>query len=141
MKSIEFIAFKLDELYSNFNGIKLRYEYKANSQSHLIEVLPLDLYEGSLDYMTLEAKIEQEFETAFPEETIVFVSEGSLSQISKPFLAYGHDIIDIHLEKFTYQISVEEPYGVRSKAEELSTYFSENLIENVQSSYNYALAA
>ena len=81
MKSKKFIKEKLELLFAQFNDIKIRYEYTANTYSHLIEVTPLDFFEENERYMTLEAKLEEEFESLFPRENIVFISEGSLSEI------------------------------------------------------------
>ena len=125
MKSKEFIEAKLNELYSKFNSIKIRYEYRANTYSHLVEIIPLSFFEASEEYMTIEANIEDGFESIFPSENIVFISEGSLSEINNPEFTLGYEVIKFDNEALNIDFIVEG--------------FSE--IVDCQYSYNYALAA
>src|SRR5690554_3701081 len=125
MKSIEFLETKLNELYAKFSDVKIRYEYRANTYSHLIEIIPLSFFEGNEEYISLEAKIEDEFEASFPNENIVFVSEGSLSEINNPEFTLGYEVIKFDNEALNIDFIVEG--------------FSE--IVDCQYSYNYALAA
>lgn len=125
MKSIEFLETKLNELYAKFSDVKIRYEYRANTYSHLIEIIPLSFFEGNEEYISLEAKIEDEFEASFPNENIVFISEGSLSEINNPEFTLGYEVIKFDNEAFNIDFIVEG--------------FSE--IVDCQYSYNYALAA
>ena len=125
MKSKEFIVAKLNELYSKFNNIKIRYEYRANTYSHLVEIIPLSFFEASEEYMTIEATIEDEFESIFPSENIVFISEGSLSEINNPEFTLGYEVIKFDNEALSIDFIVEG--------------FSE--IVDCQYSNSYALAA
>jgi len=125
MKSIEFLETKLNELYAKFSDVKIRYEYRANTYSHLIEIIPLSFFEGNEEYISLEAKIEDEFEASFPNENIVFISEGSLSEINNPEFTLGYEVIKFDNEALNIDFIVEG--------------FSE--IVDCQYSYNYALAA
>lgn len=125
MKSIEFLETKLNELYAKFSDVKIRYEYRANTYSHLIEIIPLSFFEGNEEYISLEAKIEDEFEASFPNENIVFISEGSLSEINNPEFTLGYEVIKFDNEALNIDFIVEG--------------FSE--IVDYQYSYNYALAA
>ena len=68
MKSKKFIKEKLEQLFAQFNDIKIKYEYRANTCSHIIEVTPLEFFEKDERYVTLEAELEEEFETLFPNE-------------------------------------------------------------------------
>jgi len=89
MKSIEFLEGKLHELYSKFEDVQIRYEYRSNTQSHLVEVLPSSFFETNKTYMKDEAFLEDEFETLYPMENIIFISEGSLTEIKKADLELG----------------------------------------------------
>ena len=95
MKSIEFLETKLNELYAKFSDVKIRYEYRANTYSHLIEIIPLSFFEGNEEYISLEAKIEDEFEASFPNENIVFISKGSLSEINNPEFTLGYELLNL----------------------------------------------
>ncbi|MBN2164638.1 MAG: hypothetical protein JW717_00005 [Marinilabiliaceae bacterium] len=125
MKSIEFLETKLNELYAKFSDVKIRYEYRANTYSHLVEIIPLSFFEASEEYMTIEANIEDEFESIFPSENIVFISEGSLSEINNPEFILGYEVIKFDNEALNIDFIVEG--------------FSE--IVDYQYSNNYALAA
>ncbi|OIP05777.1 MAG: hypothetical protein AUJ97_00150 [Bacteroidetes bacterium CG2_30_32_10] len=125
MKSKEFIEAKLNELYNKFSDIKIRYEYRANTFSHLIEIIPIGFFEGNEDYIILEAEIEDEFEASFPDENIVFISEGSLSEIVNPDFKLGYNSIKFDNEVFNFDFIIEG--------------FSENV--DFQYSNTYALAA
>lgn len=125
MKSIEFLETKLNELYAKFSDVKIRYEYRANTFSHLVEIMPLSFFEGNEEYINLETKIEDEFEASFPNENIVFISEGSLSEINNPDLKLGYDVFKFDNEVSNIDFIVEG--------------FSETV--DYQCSNNYALAA
>lgn len=91
MKSKEFLITRLNELYAKFGDIKVQYEFRANTNSHLIEVIPLSFFENNEEYMNHEMEIEEEFESLFPDQNIVFISEGSLSEIHNPEVKLGYD--------------------------------------------------
>ncbi len=91
MKSKEFLIKKLKELASKFEDIKIRYEYHQSTYSHLIEVIPLSIFENDKAYMLAEEKLENDFENLFPDEDIVFISEDSLTEIKNPELLLGYE--------------------------------------------------
>lgn len=93
MKSKEFLIGKLTEMSSRFEDVKIRYEYRKNTYSHIIEVIPLAIFKSNKDYMMAEANLEDEFETLFPKEDIVFISEDSLTEIESPDLLLGYESI------------------------------------------------
>ncbi len=93
MQSSEFLTEKLQQIAEKFTGIKIRYEFRYNSQSHIVEILPLDLFEGDELFMEEEAKLETEFEKLYPSEDIVFISENSLTEIKNPEFELGNEFI------------------------------------------------
>jgi hypothetical protein len=93
MKANEYIEKKLKELSSEFTEVKIRYEYRATTQSHIIEVIPLSFIKNNEAYLLKEATIEEEFEKLFPMEDIIFISEDSLTEIRKAELELGYDKI------------------------------------------------
>lgn len=98
MKSKEFITSQLKKLYAMFNEIKIRYEYRTSTNSHVIEIIPLVFFENNEEYMNMEVQIEDKFETLFPKENIVFISEGSLTEILKPDFKLGYNEIEFNNE-------------------------------------------
>lgn len=93
MKAKVFLEKKLEELFSKFEEIKIRYEYMANTRSHIVEIMPFSLFEENKDYLVEETNIEDEFELLFPTENIVFISEGSLTEIKNADIELGYDKI------------------------------------------------
>ncbi len=125
MKANDFIEEKLRLLASKFKEIHIRYEHRVITRSHLIEIIPLSFYEENESYFEEEANIEDEFEKLFPEENIVFISEGSLTEIKNADLELGY-------KKFSFDYnSLIIKFEVEGYSEE---------VEN-QSFENYALAA
>ena len=125
MKSIKFIEEKLKELFVQFSDIKIQYEYRANTYSHIIKVTPLSFFEENESYMTLETELEDEFETLFPNENIVFISEESLSEIKRPHFQLGFEPITFDNEVSNIDFIIDG--------------FSD--VVDFQFSNNYALAA
>lgn len=125
MTSIEFVKSKLNDLFNKFNFIKIRYEYRLNTFTHLIEVLPLSFFEKNEEYMLLESEIENDFESFFPKENILFISENSLSEIKNPNIKLGYNKIEFENEISNLNFIIE---GFNTNVE----------IQNIN---NYALAA
>lgn len=107
MKAKDFIEKKLRQLALTYIGIQIRYEYRVNSKSHIIEIIPLSFFEGNENYFIEEGLIEDEFEKMFPEENIVFISEGSLTEIKDADLKLGYNelIINWHPITSNYEVS------------------------------------
>ncbi|TKG95207.1 hypothetical protein EYV94_10880 [Puteibacter caeruleilacunae] len=107
MNSRKFIETKLNELYSRFTEVKIRYEFRTNTNSHIIEIIPLSFFEENREYMSVEAEIEEEFETSFPNENILFVSEDSLTEVVSPMFELGYESIIFDNEEFSLEFDVE----------------------------------
>jgi len=54
------------------------------NETHIIEVLPLTVYENNNSYKEAEGDLTFEFDKIFFPEDIMFVSENSLTRITKP---------------------------------------------------------
>lgn len=91
MNSQEFIIDKLRNLSYKYSDLKIRYEFRANTLSHIIEILPVTFFETKLEFIVDEVELEKEFEQAYPIENIVFVSENSLTEIRRVDLELGYD--------------------------------------------------
>lgn len=91
MNSQEFIIDKLRNLSYKYSDLKIRYEFRANTLSHIIEILPVTFFETKLEFIVDEVELEKEFEQAYPLENIVFVSENSLTEIRRVDLELGYD--------------------------------------------------
>jgi hypothetical protein len=84
MKSKEYIKNKLQELKDTFFNISFRYQFEENTQTHIVEVLPLEYYDKNLNYIKAEARLIIDFEKTFDSESILFVSEDSLTKVVNP---------------------------------------------------------
>jgi|SRR5690554_785721 len=111
MKSKQYLFEKLQELSLNFKDIKIRYEYRLNTSSHIVEVIPLAVFQNDEEYMIAEANLEDEFESLFPQEDIVFVSEDSLTEIQRPDLLLGYESVTFENASSSVELIVEG-YGL-----------------------------
>ncbi|MGM0532517.1 MAG: hypothetical protein ACQER7_14315 [Bacteroidota bacterium] len=111
MKAIEFLTIKLEQLALKFEEIQIRYEYRENTQSHLVEVIPSAFFSNDEDYLREEAILEEKFENQFPNENIVFISEGSLTEIKEPNFIFGYNKLTYHWTQPTIEFYVTEGYN------------------------------
>lgn len=84
MNATEYIQDRLRRLADEFLGISLKYEYKADSSIHFVEVLPAELYHHDRDYAIAEDKIIMDFIKNFPDENICFITDDSYVKIENP---------------------------------------------------------
>lgn len=91
MNRKKFIIEKLTTLSETNKDIKIRYEYLSGESLHIIEVLPLNIFEDNIDYVIQEVKIQDEFEALFGyTEEILFVSDSSLNSVKNPEFIIGY---------------------------------------------------
>lgn len=93
MNAKDFLELKLRNLLSKFEEIKVRYEYRSNTRSHLVEVVPLNFFEENKEFFIEETKIEDEFEKLFPSENVIFISDNSLTEIKEVQFKLGYNNI------------------------------------------------
>lgn len=127
MNAKEFLKKKLGELYSKIENIKIQYEYQIGATMHVVEILPLDLFESN-SYIDEEIALDEEFEQSYPNEEVLFISSDSLTQIKKAEYQWGYNLNDTKL--------------FESELEELSFNLNETIgLAYTPEHYNYALAA
>lgn len=83
MKSKEYLKNRLNEISNVFPELTFRYQFNENTETHIVEVKPLDTYQTNDEYIKCEANLMFDFEDEFFPETILFVSEDSLTQITE----------------------------------------------------------
>lgn len=81
MNPSEFINKKIKYLKFKFKDIEIKYQYKITTNTHIIKILPLSLYENNIEYIMEEEDIENEFTELYPFEELLFISDDSLIQI------------------------------------------------------------
>ena len=87
MTSIDFIINELKSLHNKFTSSNIRYEFSNSSNTHLIEVTPLEFY-NSDSYMECELDLEDNFFRNYPSEDLIFISDQSLSKITNPIFEF-----------------------------------------------------
>ena len=89
MKAKEFITEELKKLHSKFSSSNIRYEYNVYTNTHIIEITPIEFYKNET-YMASELELEDLFSSEYPKENIIFISTDSLNKVSNPIF----EIID-----------------------------------------------
>ena len=108
MESINFLKDKLSEVYRSLPYLQIRYEYKLNINTHVIEVKPNYCYEKDSNYIDAQLELEDSFEELFVDEEIVFITENELIQVEDPILELGvlDRIIEEIEEELNFQVVV-----------------------------------
>jgi phosphorylcholine metabolism protein LicD len=87
MNSTSYLNNELIRIFDKFQDAIIKYEFKASRNTHLIEVKPLDVYDSE-SFITQEIELMDNFLAKFPKETILFVSEESMSKVTNPLFIY-----------------------------------------------------
>ena len=85
-ESIAFLKSKLKNLFLELENVEISYEYRISSDTHIVEVKPNSIYRTCTKYIEREMALEASFYENFPSESILFISEESLTQIKSPDL-------------------------------------------------------
>ncbi len=131
MDSKNFIISNLKELYKSHSYLEIKYEFRDNITTHIIEVKPVHCYDKDKEYILKQIDLEEEFEQLFPYEEILFMTENILIQIENPILELGTSLIE--------QIS-EEIIGTNSDIEltfDFVEFFSALSSVNINVAPNY----
>lgn len=84
MESKQYIENKLTEIVDLFPELTFRYQYNQRNQTHIVETKPLEAYKNNGAYIKAESDLMFEFENRFLTETILFVSDESLTHVTAP---------------------------------------------------------
>lgn len=99
MESKRFLENKLRELQDRFKKLSIKYQYNPYSEVHIVEILPLVEYKTNEEYIQFESDLSFEFDNSFFPESIMFVSEESLTRVDSPELTFEpSSIIEIKEE-------------------------------------------
>ena len=108
MKAQDFLKNKLELIAQKYNQIKIRCEYRPNTHTYLIEIIPAGLFETNEAYILDEMKLENEFEALFPQDEILFISEGSLNEIRiADFEISNAEMITLVAEEDSFMVEIE----------------------------------
>ena len=124
MSNISLVKSFYDKVSKLFNYAVLRLEVKEYSNTYIVDVAPLDVYNDKL-YIELEKCFRKEFEELNTDASILFVSEKSLVRADNPIISF---LPTIDVEK---EIKLEYSFNCNSINN-----------ENYSNSYmGYAIAA
>jgi len=89
MGSTDFLVKELKKIYSSLSYLEIRYEFRNNIKTHLIEVKPIHCFEKDRNYIFSQIDLEGRFEQLFPLEEILFMTDNVLIKIENPILELG----------------------------------------------------
>lgn len=114
MKSKEYLKIKLNEISNIFPELSFRYQFNENTKTHIIEVKPLEASQTNDDYIKYESNLMFDFENMFLSETILFVSEDSLTQITNPEFVFDKKTFKSvsWLSNYIFDMDVQESFSV-----------------------------
>lgn len=110
----DFLIENLNRISVLFPEINIRYEYRSNTNSHIIEVIPLSVFKNNDNYIMAEINLEESFEEQFPNEDLVFISEDSLTTINNAEFAFGNNLMSFDVSLMESNIitgSFDETYN------------------------------
>lgn len=101
MTSHEYIISKLEDFVKNFQQTRARYELSSDGVTHVVEIVPNEVYHMDEKYLEWEDSFFNEFVCLFPYENICFITDDSALSIVKPIFTIeglGFAPISIHVE-------------------------------------------
>ncbi|HTO15691.1 MAG TPA: hypothetical protein VLZ83_07960 [Edaphocola sp.] len=112
MNSKIYLKNRLTELYNKFANLSIKYQYDSYTEKHIVEVLPFSEYDTNEDYLNFESELSFEFDNMFFPESVMFISEESLTKITNPEFILEKQIFSIenHNIKHTFRIEKEDKY-------------------------------
>lgn len=102
MNSQEFIINKLNNFITLFPKLIFKYKYDKIKLIHIIEVSPLEEFNNNDDYLIAEANLVYAFDNKFIPETILFISEESLTKIEKPDVIFSFKSYGLFLDNLNH---------------------------------------
>lgn len=135
MKSKNYIINKIDVLVHKFSNLSCKYGFDNFSNSHYIEILPSSEYYSNNEYAFFEVSLINDFINEYPDETITFLTEGDLYEITEPiYIRAGLSFLinksiseissEIKYEQIDYEMLVdfiENPINIESNIDDIVT--------------------
>lgn len=90
MNSREFVIKEIYVLIKRIPIIKVRYEFDPKVLTHIIEIVPKEVYHFDEEYISWENNVYERFDHLFPNESICFVSDDSLVGVEKPIVVFNY---------------------------------------------------
>lgn len=87
-----FLISNLKKIFLKLENVEISYEFRDCSQTHIIEVKPNSIYKTCEKYINEEIQLEDSFYENFPSETMLFITEDSLTKIKSPDLVLKYKL-------------------------------------------------
>ena len=84
MGAKKFLKEELNKLFSLIEGITIRYEYSEILKTHIVEILPVEIFKENKEYIDWEIEVDDRFSEYFDGEELMFISDDSLTKIETP---------------------------------------------------------
>ncbi|MCH8533978.1 MAG: hypothetical protein LAT51_02820 [Flavobacteriaceae bacterium] len=85
-----FLIPRLKKLFLSLENVEISYAYRTSTNTHIVEVKPSSIYRCSKKYIRKEMELERDFNNKFPSETLLFITEDSLTNIQSPDLVFKY---------------------------------------------------
>lgn len=120
MTKQEFIEIALNKIAYTFPSATIQYQFKHLSQTHFIQISPIEIYEDE-KYMEIEDEIEEMFETLNSDDDLGFLTDNSLTQLNAPTkVIYPETSFEEYEGLYTSQYDIIGSNILTSNAIELS---------------------
>jgi hypothetical protein len=86
MNTNDYIINELEIFIKRFSKVRVRYEYDESTQTHVIEVVPNEVYHLKEEYILWESEMFDKFVAFYPTENICFISDDALVGIENEIL-------------------------------------------------------
>jgi len=87
-----FLISNLKKIFLKLENVEISYEFRDSSQTHIVEVKPNSIYKTCEKYIKQEIELEDSFYKNFPAETMLFITEDSLTKIKSPDLVLKYKL-------------------------------------------------
>lgn len=114
MNAKEYIIKELELFLTKFTNVRIRYEYDIPAITHVIEIIPNNVYHSDEEYISWELDMYDNFSNNFPTENIYFISDDALVGIENPIFVK---------EGLSYA-----PFSSLSQQDDISSYESPKII-------------
>lgn len=109
MNPKDFIKTRLNELRNIFQELSSKYKFNPTTDTHIVDVRPIEFYSKNMDYIKYEADFSFEFDNLFYPETILFISEYPLTEIGNPDFVFGANQFSEELQRIVPPLVFKNP--------------------------------
>jgi len=152
MNPIEYLISELDIFIKNFSKVRVRYEYDKHALTHLIEVIPNEIYHLDENYALWESEMFDKFVALYPTENICFISDDALVSLENViYVKVGTDyslgwtakncITFDQLSILLQQVMVKKITNITVANNQKYNFYEDTQVPHEYSSRMYSLAA